>query len=135
LWRVGVPVSPTADGTTTASKPEPLAPLTQLGEVLAENSVGRRASLERVIIGEVVSPRAVWLGADDDRIFAVLDPDVKNAEGTAVQPGARVTLIGLVRAVPPEDVAIREWSLDPATAKMLREHGTYLYVTEIRPAA
>ena len=43
-----------------------------------------------------------------------------------------MTLIGLVRAAPPEDTAIRQWSLDPATAKAVREQGTYLHVTEIR---
>ena len=46
-----------------------------------------------------------------------------------------MTLIGLVRAAPPEDTAIRQWALDPATAKAVREHGTYLHVTEILPPA
>lgn len=130
LWRVSGPVAP-ASG-TAAARPEPLAPLTQIAEVLADNSVGRRASLERVAVREIPSPRTLWIGTGDERIFAVLDPDVKNVSAVPVQVGSRLTLIGLVRAMPPEETAIRQWALDPATAKTAREHGTYLHVTEIR---
>lgn len=131
LWRVSGPVAP-ASG-TAAARPEPLEPLTQIAEVLADNSIGRRASLERVVVGEIASPRTLWIGTGDERIFAVLDPDVKNVSAVPVQVGSRLTLIGLVRAMPPEETAIRQWALDPGTAKTAREHGTYLHVTEIRP--
>lgn len=131
LWRVGAPVVP-ASGTST---PEPLAALTQIAEVLADNSVGRRASLEQVVIQNIASPRALWIGADEERVFVVLDPDVKNVSHVPLRAGERVTLIGLVRAAPPEDEALRQWALDPATAKAVRERGTYLHVTEIRAAA
>ena len=132
LWRVTSPTVPAAGG---ASSPlEPLAPLTQIAEVLAENSTGRRASLE-VVVREVVSSRALWIGENDRRVFVVLDPDVQNPSGVPLTPGARVTLIGLVRAAPPEDEAMRQWALDAATAKALRDRGTYLHVTEIRPPA
>jgi len=133
LWRVSAPTVPVSGGAT--SRPEPLGPLTQIAEVLTENSIGRRASLERVVVREVPSPRTLWIGTDDDRVFAVLDPDVKNASAVPLRAGLHVTLIGLVRAAPAEDTAIRQWSLDPATAKAVREHGTYLHVTEILPPA
>lgn len=133
LWRVSAPTAPASGGATT--RPEPLGPLTQIAEVLTDNSIGRRASLERVVVREVPSARTLWIGTDDDRVFVVLDPDVKNAAAVPLRPGALVTLIGLVRAAPPEDTAIRQWTLDPATAKAVREHGTYLHVTEIRPPA
>jgi hypothetical protein len=130
LWRVSGPLLPVPG--TPAARPEPLEPLTQIAEVLADNSVGRRASLERVVVRDIPSPRTLWIGTGDERVLAVLDPDVKNLSAVPVQIGARLTLIGLVRAVPPEETAIRQWALDPATAKSAREHGTYLYVTEIR---
>ena len=130
LWRVSGPVIP-ASGSATA-RPEPLEPLTQLAEVLADNSIGRRASLERVVVREIPSPRTLWIGTGDERVFAVLDPDVKNLSAVPVQVGSRLTLIGLVRAAPPEETAIRQWALDPATAKSARDSGTYLHVTEIR---
>ena len=130
LWRVSGPVAP-ASG-TAAERREPLEPLTQIAEVLADNSVGRRASLERVVVREIASPRALWIGTGDERVFAVLDPDVKNLSAVPVQVGSRLTLIGLVRATPPEETAIRQWALDPATAAAAREQGTYLHVTEIR---
>ena len=132
LWRV---TSPTVPVSSDGSSPlEPLA-LTQIAEVLAENSVGRRASLEQVVIRAVASPRALWIGVDEGRVFVVLDPDVKNTAHVPLRAGERVTVIGLVRAAPPEDEAIRQWALDPATAKTVRERGTYLHVTEIRAAA
>jgi hypothetical protein len=130
LWRVTSPAVPASgDGSSL----DPLA-LTQIAEVLAENSVGRRASLEQVVIQNIASPRALWIGADEERVFVVLDPDVKNAAHVPLRAGERVTLIGLVRAAPPEDEAIKQWGLDPATAKTVRERGTYLHVTEIQPA-
>jgi hypothetical protein len=132
LWRVSAPAVP-ASG--TSAEPEPLAALTQIAEVLADNSVGRRAALEQVVIRDVASPRAVWVGDDEERVFAVLDPDVKNESHVPIRAGARVTLIGLVRAAPPEDQSIKQWALDASTAKTIRERGAYLHVTEIRAAA
>ena len=67
-----------------------------------------------------------------DRVFVVLDPDVKNLSGTPLRPGMKVTLLGLVRAAPPEETAMRQWSVDASTAKSLLDHGTYLHVTEIK---
>jgi hypothetical protein len=130
LWRVSAPVAPTSGSAT--SRPQPLQPLTQIAEVLADNSIGRRASLEGVVVREIPSPRTLWIGTGDERVFAVLDPVVKNPSLVSVQVGARLTLIGLVRAMPPEETAIRQWALAPAAAKSAREHGTYLHVTEIR---
>jgi hypothetical protein len=129
LWRVSAPVAPTPGSKGT--RPLPLEPLTKIAEVLADNSLGRRASLERVLVRSVPSPRTLWLDADDARVFAVLDPDVRNPSQTAVRAGTRLTLIGLVRAAPPEETAIRQWAVDPETAKSVRDQGTYLHVTEI----
>jgi hypothetical protein len=132
LWRVSGPAGPAPGGSSPVA--EPLAALTQIAEVLADNSIGRRAELEGVVIREVASARALWIGSDDSRVFVVLDPDVKNASHVPVRAGERVTLIGLVRAAPSEDEAIKQWALDPAVAKTVRERGTYLHVTEIKPA-
>ena len=132
LWRVSAPVVP-ASG--KSASPEPLAALTQIADVLAQNSVGRRASLEQVVIRDVASPRTLWIGGDEERVFVVLDPDVQNASHVPLRAGERVTLIGLVRAAPSEDDAIKQWALDPATAKIVRERGTYLHVTEVLPAS
>ena len=130
LWRVGVP--PASGPGAPGSVREVLEPLTELAEVLADNSIGRQASLENVTVREVPSPRTLWIGADGDRVFAVLDPDVKNPSATVLGPGASVTLVGLVRAAPAEDAAMRQWAIDAATAKSLRDQGTYLHVTEVR---
>jgi hypothetical protein len=128
LWRISAPVAPSGG---IASRPQPLEPLTRIGELLADNAVGRRASLERVVVRDIPSPRTLWIGTGEERAFAVLDPVVKNPSAVPVRVGSELTLIGLVRAAPPEETAIRQWALDPATAASVREHGTYLHVTEI----
>jgi hypothetical protein len=65
-------------------------------------------------------------------VFAVLDPDVKQPANLILQPGMRVTLIGLVRPSPTAADAIRQWNIDEATATELQQRGTYLHVTEIQ---
>src|SRR5687768_9716324 len=135
LWRVGAPVGRTSPaGTSPPERPNaPLGPLTTIAEVLAENAIGRRASLERVEIRQVVGPRTFWFGpADQPPAFAVLDPDVRQDAGVRIAPGARVTLIGLVRPSPAAEQAMRQWRLDEPTARVVEERGTYLHVTEIR---
>jgi len=131
LWRVGAP-PPASNAGSPASPPAVLEPLTQIAEVLADNSIGRQASLEHVIIREIPSARTLWIGADGDRVFVVLDPDVKNLSGAPLRPGSSVTLLGLVRAAPAEDTAMRQWAVDAATAAALNDRGTYLHVTEVR---
>ena len=138
LWRIGVP----ADSSNTSGPRERLEPLTRIADVAAATSVLRRASLENVRVQEIPSERTAWIDSGSrplvppsaERIFAVLDPDVKRPASLVWQLGARVTLIGLVRPSPPLPEAIRQWRIDDATAAELEQRGTYLYVTEIRMA-
>jgi hypothetical protein len=135
LWRVGAPAGdPRAVGTTGRAATTPSRPLTAIVEVLSANAVGRQASLERVAIREVTSPRTFWIGSGDESSFVVLDPDVKRSPDTRVTRGARVTLIGLVRPAPDPAQAVRQWNIDSATAEFVKQHGTYVHATEIRPA-
>ena len=131
LWRVGPPPEePHAVGTNgVASAAEPLR---SVAEVLGSNVVGRQASLERVRIREVVTDRTYWIGSGDERAFVVLDPDVKRIGIVRMVPGARVTLVGLVRPAPEPEQAMRDWHVDAETARSIKERGTYLHVTELR---
>ena len=135
LWRVGAPRPTTPAGARPAQKPAPLPALTEVVEVRAPTAVGRRVQLENVAVAGVPSPRTIWIGGTDDRVFVVFDPDVKRSHEARVTEGGRVTLIGLVRAAPPADVAVRQWSVDAATARLVEQVGTYLYVTEVRAAS
>ena len=135
LWRVGPPPkSTTAVGTTgTTAEKVITVPIKTAAEVLSNNSVGREASLEHVAIRERVDERHYWIGSGNERpVFVVLDPDVKRTTETTLRPGARVTLIGIVRPVPTADEAERQWHVTPATAATIAESGTYLHVTEIK---
>ena len=136
LWRV----TERTPGTRTAPAPPegttPLPPLTRAADVISGSAVGRRAVLENVPIVAIPSARALWISADADRqVMAVLDPDVKQSHEARLAAGARVTLIGLVRPAPAPDVAVRQWNVDAATARVVEQAGAYLYVTEIRPAS
>jgi len=138
LWRIGPPPrNASAVGTTgttgTSVEKTLTAPITTLAEVMSNNSVGREASLEHVNIRESAGDRFYWIGSGDDRpTFVVLDPDVKRTTETTLRPGARVTLIGIVRPVPTAADVEQKWHLPAATAALIAESGTYLYVTEIR---
>lgn len=135
LWRVGPPPKATAAVGTTGNTAEKIitVPIKTAAEVLSNNSVGREASLEHVPIRERVDERFYWIGSGDEKpVFVVLDPDVKRTTETTLRPGARVTLIGIVRPVPTAEEAERQWHVASATAATIAESGTYLHVTEIR---
>jgi len=132
LWRVGSTGRREPDA---ASNPGPQPPLSQLSEVPAASSVGRRATLDSVPIRTIPSERTMWIGTNGDRVFVVLDPDVKRSHEARMTEGARVTLVGLVRRAPEAAVAMRQWALDEETARTVEAGGTYLHVTEVRPAS
>ena len=136
LWRISVPAAdPTAVGASGTTSPARTMPLTRIADLLAENTAGRQASLERVPVREVMSPRTFWIGEEGDQFaFVVLDPDVKRGPDVRIAPGARVTLIGLVRPAPAPSEAMRQWAIDAATAESLVKRGTYLHAIEVRPA-
>jgi hypothetical protein len=136
LWRVGPPPkqATAAVGTSGSAAEKVLTvPIATVAELVANNAVGREASLEHVRIRERVGDRFYWIGSGDERpVFVVLDPDVKRITETTLRPGARVTLIGIVRPVPSAQDVERQWRLPAATALLIAVSGTYLHVTEIR---
>jgi hypothetical protein len=136
LWRVGAPLDDrSVTGTSdTASSMHDL-PLTRVADLAVDNAAGRRATLENVAVAQVTSLRTFWIGEGDHSAFVVLDPDVKRDVDVRIVPGARVTLIGLVRPAPPAADSMRQWQIDAATADTLVSHGTYLHATEIRASA
>ena len=112
LWRVGAPAT---DATAIAPSPNV-----------------RPAALERVRVVEVTSPRTFWMEAQGERAFVVLDPDVVRGPDVVIEPGVRLTLVGLVRPAPAVEQAMRQWAIDADTARALQERGTYLHCTEVR---
>src|SRR4051812_45550663 len=94
LWRIGAPADSSHSGPA-----ERFEPLTRIGDVTAATSALRRASLENVRIIELPSDRTAWIDSGSaplaapaaERVFAVLDVDVKRAAGVVWEPGARVT--------------------------------------------
>jgi hypothetical protein len=137
LWRVGPPPQQKADGAVATAGTSPAKAITEpvktVAELISNNAVGREASLEHVTIRERVGDRFYWIGTGSERpVFAVLDPDVKRGAETTLRPGARVTLVGIVRPVPDAAHVEQQWHLPAATATLIADSGTYLHVTEIR---
>jgi hypothetical protein len=138
LWHVDAPVERDSRviGTTGSAPAETAtAPLRKVPDLLTRNAVDRQAVLDAVEVRERTSLRTFWAGeADQERVFTVLDPDVKRVGGVQVTVGARVTLIGMVRPAPPANEAVTQWGINAATAQSVADRGTFLHVTEIRPA-
>jgi hypothetical protein len=87
----------------------------------------RTATLDRVEVRQITSPRTFWAGAlDDDPVFVVAERPIH------LEPGSRVTVEGRVEAAPAVEAARREWGLDEATARAVRERGVYVRATRIR---
>jgi hypothetical protein len=57
---------------------------------------------------------------------------VKRTTETTLRPGARVTLVGIVRPMPMSGQIEQQWHLPEAAAVVIAGSGTYLHVTEIR---
>jgi hypothetical protein len=110
LWRIGTPRN---------------------GEPGAAGTIGlnadRRASLERVQVRQLTSDRTFWAGAlDEEPVFVVSERPLR------LEPGSEVTVIGRVESAPSIDVARREWHVDEATARAVRERGVYVKASIIR---
>jgi hypothetical protein len=135
LWRVGPPPeSAESVGTAGTGAVETITqPLTKVADVLANNSIGRQASLEHIRIRERAGDRYLWIDSGDEHpVFVVLDPDVKRDGPIELTPGRRVTMIGIVRPAPKAAEAVRQWHIPPETARLVETSGTYLHVTEMR---
>ena len=137
LWRVGPPPRGKATDVAATSGTSPAKPITEpvktIAELMSNNAIGREASLEHVTIRESVGERFYWIESGDQKpVFVVLDPDVKRSTETTLRPGARVTLVGIVRPMPMTAQIEQEWHLPQATATVVAGSGTYLHVTEIR---
>jgi hypothetical protein len=137
LWRVGPPPREKPTGPVATSGTSPAKSITEpvktIAEVMSNNAIGREASLEHVTIREMVGERFYWIESGDQKpVFVVLDPDVKRTTETTLRPGARVTLVGIVRPMPMSGQIEQQWHLPEAAAVVIAGSGTYLHVTEIR---
>jgi hypothetical protein len=135
VWRTGPPVQSRGavgtSGTVATSRADD--PLSRVADALLANSVGRQASLERIVVREITSRNTFWAGPIDERpVFAAIADTVTRARGAELEEGSEVTLIGVVHPAPDEADAIARWNVSAATAKAVKEIGTYLEVTEIR---
>ena len=101
--------------------------------VATTGNFGRDATIEDVEVRRRVSPTMFWVvDGGAPAIFVVLDSAAVRASGVRIEPGARLTLSGEVRPVPPEAEIRSLWHLDPANTRALLDAGTYLHAVEAR---
>jgi hypothetical protein len=110
LWRVGAPGG---------------------GEDGAAGTMGvnadRHAALHGVEVRQLTSDRTFWAGErDEEPVFVVSNQRVR------LEPGTDVDIVGVLVPAPDVATARREWGVDEATARAVRERGVYLRTTEIR---
>jgi hypothetical protein len=92
-------------------------------------NANREASIASIEVRQLTSDRTFWAGSiDEPPVFVVSERPVR------VNPGSHVAVVGHVHAAPPIDIARREWDIDEATARAVREHGSYLRATSITAA-
>jgi hypothetical protein len=127
LWRVGPPPTDQHRAAGTAGRETTVfEPLTTLADVLASNSVGRRASLENVPVRQLTSDSTFWAGELDARpVFVVVERNARR-EARAFEPGTRLTLVGTVEPAPDPEQAVRAWHVDTSTARAVKDAGVYL---------
>jgi hypothetical protein len=87
----------------------------------------REASLERIEVRQLTSDRTFWAGEIDQTPIFVVAP-----RPIALEPGAYVSVVGRVEPAPAADVAEREWHVDRATARAVKDVGTYVSARQIK---
>ena len=93
-------------------------------------NASREASLERIEIRQLTSDRTFWAGEIEDPPVFVVSPT-----RITLEPGAYVAIVGRVEPAPAIDVAEREWRVDQATARAVKDIGTYVRATSITRVA
>lgn len=103
------------------------------GEPGAAGTIGlnadRRAALDGVPVRQLTSRRTFWVGTlDEEPVFVVSDRPV------TFDPGVEVNVVGRVEPAPAVEVARRDWGVDEATARAVRERGVYVRASKITEA-
>jgi hypothetical protein len=101
-----------------------------------EDIVGMRVDLKGVPVQSVVGDVVFWVGpSKEHRMLVVMDkitldtPDSK----TVVKTGGRVTLVGIVETMPPQEEIPRLWLLvSKAEASAMGPHATYIFATDVQ---
>jgi hypothetical protein len=133
LWRLGG--TPPSGNRGQAAAPVS-APITAVVDLVAHNTIGRQASLDRVQVGEMVSARAFWIGTSDEKaVFAALDRAAAVPAGLVIAQGTHIAITGVVQPASDAAAVASRLGIDAATAAAVARQGTYLLVTAVRRAA
>lgn len=89
-------------------------------------NAAREASLPRIEVRQLTSDRTFWAGpVDEEPVFIVSERAVR------VAPGSQVSVVGRMEPAPSIEIAQRQWDVDEATARAVKERGSYLRATSI----
>lgn len=98
--------------------------------------IGRKAKLTDATVGRVVNDRAFYVTSGDGRqMLVLLDPGMNAGAGAAgaaqkvaLQEGGRVSLTGVVKALP-EQAALQQYGMTAEDMAGLQQQGAYLHAT------
>lgn len=101
------------------------------GEPGAAGTMGlnpeREVSIQSIEVRQLTSDRTFWAGAIDEKpVFVVSERAVR------LEPGSRVAIVGHVEPALPIETAERRWDIDEATARAVRELGSYVRATSVK---
>lgn len=115
-------------------------PLTDIGLLVGSGGpdlVGRRVQLESVVVQSVPGDVTFWVGpSEEEQVLAVLQEEAgaggEQVEGAVdINPGQQLTLMGVVRQLPPLDQAREQFELDEAS---LQNEQVYIEVQQVQGA-
>ncbi len=97
--------------------------------------VGQRVQLEAVPVQSVTGDKTFWVGRNNDRqLFVFLEEQATPADTDAaldINPGQRVRMSGVIRAMPPIAEAQQQWNLTDEQAAPLESQQIYLRADQV----
>ena len=80
--------------------------MAQLAEAADEGLAGRRVELAEVRVESVTGDLTFWVGSPGERTLIVLDEGQQPEQAVTIRPGQSVSITGMARPAPPENVEL-----------------------------
>lgn len=93
--------------------------------------IGKHFEATNVPVQEKVNDHAMWIGAANQPMLAVVSKTGNDAAGIDANSGSMVNATGTVEKAPSEAQAKREWSLSNEDAQRLEKEGAYIQVSQL----
>ena len=100
-----------------------------------DDLLGKRVEFKQVKVESVIGDVVFWVGpSKEQRVLVVMDQFLDNPESkTVVRQGDTVTVMGVVEAMPPKELAPLLWAMvTDKEAKEFAPYKAYVYATDVK---